>query len=85
MLNIRGKTVNSLRMSGRKTRARLSTLTWITSAYLADTRAKVLVVRDLYSTFTLGISPGKIVPLPLIEHYLYPVSTAPINSHSQEN
>jgi hypothetical protein len=85
MPNIRGKTVNSLRTSSRKTRARLSTRTRITSTYLANTRAKVLVVRDLCSTFTLGISPGNITPLPPIEHYLYPVSTAPTNSHNQEN
>jgi len=70
---------------GSKTRVRLSTFSSLQSASLLCVGVQAVVIRVLFPTYTSPISPVKIRNLPLIEHYLYPVSTAPTNNTVREN
>jgi hypothetical protein len=80
MLNSSGKAVDCLRVMLGTTGGCLST----TVDYLASVTHKLRVqlpfIHDLSDRSTPKLSPPYFAFSPLIEHYLYPVSTAPINN-----
>jgi hypothetical protein len=80
-----GKPVNSLRVIAGKSRVQLSPVHYITSFIHQLRRAQVQVIHDLSDLSTPSLSPSKIALSPLIEHYFYPVSTAPINNPTKRN
>lgn len=51
----------------------------------AKVHGKALVSRNSLPSFPSSLSPRKYSYLPLVEHYLYPVSTVPINNSSKGN
>ena len=85
MLKLCGKIANNLREATGKTGARPSTFQVNVTHSVLATRAKVPFVQKLSRGFTSQISPVKITISPLSEHHFYPVSTTPINNHSQIN
>ena len=78
MHNIRGKHGHNLGMEERTTGARLSTQRAKIYTDEAAQRVQPVVLPKLFPIHPLYISPVKRVLSPLIEHYLYPVSTGPI-------
>ena len=80
-----GKAVNSLRVIAGKSRVQLSPVDHITSFIHHLRRVQVQVIHDLSDLSTPSLSPLKIATSPLIEHYFYPVSTAPINNPTKRN
>ena len=80
MLSTCGQAVGSLRISTRKTRARVSPVSFIDLYAQNLGGVKVSFLRKLSVSFTPYISPPKLAVLPLFEHYFYPVSTEPINN-----
>jgi hypothetical protein len=84
MHNIRGKLADNLGKVIRITRAQLSTISNKERVADAYGRAQPEVSPKIIPRFTLGFSPLKFAPIPLTEHYLYPVSTAPINTITKE-
>jgi hypothetical protein len=59
--------------------ARLSTSCAVYIPSLGSYRVQLPVAPKLSVSFAPYVSPAKTPLLPLIEHYLYPVSTVPIN------
>jgi hypothetical protein len=80
-----GKAVNSLRVIAGKSRVQLSPTSHIASFIHHLRRVQVQVIHDLSELSTPSLSPLKITVSPLIEHYFYPVSTAPINNPTKRN
>ena len=80
-----GKAVNSLRVIAGKSRVQLSPVMHIASFIHYMRRVQVRVIHDLSDLSTPSLSPLKIAISPLIEHYFYPVSTAPINNPTKRN
>jgi hypothetical protein len=78
-----GQVANILRTGARITRAWLSTYCSGVVVPTDSTRGQAWVIRRIIPTFTQRLSPPKFAYLPLAEHYLYPVSTAPTNNHNQ--
>jgi hypothetical protein len=80
MLNTSGKAVDCLRVMLGITGGRLSP----TVDYLVSVTHKLGVqlsfIHDLSDRSTPKLSPPYFALSPLIEHYLYPVSTTPINN-----
>ena len=72
-----GKPVKSSRTTPGITSARLSTLLTGMQVQTYQTRVQPGFVPQLIPNSTQYFSPVKIARLPLIEHYLYPVSTGP--------
>jgi hypothetical protein len=80
-----GESVNSRCMNLRRIRARPSTVSHDSRSTRVLARVQPVLIHVSFPRFTQWISPGRISLLPLTEHYLYPVSTAPINNYNQEN
>ncbi len=80
MLNYSGKTVDYLRVVSRITRGRLSTLWLPTYRQLPILGGQAQFIHQLSDQFIPHLSTPKFAISPLIQHYLYPVSTAPINN-----
>lgn len=85
MLKYSGKAVNSLRVIAGKSSVQSSPVTYIASFIHQLQRVQVLVTHRLSELYTPKLSPSKIALSPLTEHYLYPVSTAPINNPTKRN
>lgn len=64
---------------------RPSTIAMPISLVTARQRVQPSFLHDLFHYFTSHLSPPKNLVLPLIEHYLYPVSTAPTINPNQIN
>lgn len=84
MLNTCGQYVGTWRMKLRKDSAKLSTDDAQTLHDIAMHSAEPFVSPTLSECFTRLISPAKTILPPLIEHYFYPVSTAPTNNYNQK-
>ena len=80
-----GKAVNCLRVIAGKSRVQLSPINHIASFIHQLRRVQVQVIHDLSELSTPSLSPLKTTVSPLIEHYFYPVSTAPINNPTKRN
>lgn len=78
MLSTCVKVVDYLRTQHGKYGAFLSPRTHVQAIEVPSYRAKPMVIPIITPTFPLHLSPPKIAISPLIEHYFYPVSTAPI-------
>ena len=74
------QSVKNLGMSQRITSAWQSTVIVATLPKAATLWVKHLFIGALSPISSPQYSTGKFALLPLIEHYLYPVSTAPITS-----
>ncbi len=85
MHNTSGKAVHYLRVVHRKTRGRLSPAANLQLLKDQLARVQVRFVHYLSDLYTPYLSPANFPVSPLIEHYLYPVSTAPINNPTKEN
>ena len=85
MLKYSGKAVHSLRVLPGKSRVQLSPVAYITSFVHQLQRVQVQVIHDLSDLSTPRLSPLIFALSPLTEHYLYPVSTAPINNPTKRN
>lgn len=72
-----GKAVNNMSKLTRKTRGRMSTDGLPTRTTAVLNRVKVGFVPRFFQLYTQPLSTHKSPPLPLVEHYFYPVSTAP--------
>ena len=85
MPKVSGKLVNSNGIRHGKNSARLST--WLVGVVevVRGISAKASVIHQLTQTFPHLFSPEKITPLPLFEHYFYPVSTVPTIKATKEN
>ncbi len=69
--------VQNLRMTTGTTCEHLSTFTINITTPLVHTSAQPVVVRVFTHRYAQLISTANLSILPLFEHYLYPVSTAP--------
>ena len=78
-----GQVADILRENVRKTSAWFSTTVPKAMKLPVTDRVKTSVIRRFIPMFSQDFSRAKIIPLPLAEHYLYPVSTAPINNYNQ--
>ena len=73
-----GKRVNNKRQSGWITCDALSTPSDTSASRTTPSSVKAEVLLSGFPLVFAGSSPAQQRILPLIEHYLYPVSTAPI-------
>lgn len=81
MLRVCGKQVNFARITRRISRARLSTYHMLQRLTAVVRSVKPVALHDFFLLHTHSIPQVKLASSPLIEHYFYPVSTAPtINS-----
>jgi hypothetical protein len=80
MSNNSGKTVDCLRVITGITSGRLSPIVGLLHRTIHKLGAQVRFIHDLYDRSTPTLSPAKFAISPPIEHYLYPVSTAPTNN-----
>lgn len=78
-----GKLVNILRILRRKTSAGSSPERDPQDTQSLTQRVKQGFIHKVIPRFSQLLSPLDITPLPLAEHYLYPVSTAPISNYNQ--
>lgn len=85
MSNRCGQSVGRTSINLGKIRARLSPYLRRTVHPAQYIRAQLPLSHNLSVSFTPHLSPTKTSALPLIEHYLYPVSTAPIINPNQIN
>jgi len=85
MHNTCGQPVGDGRKNSGTIRARLSPHGLYTALRLLATSVQVLLSPKLSVSFTSYLSPSKMSVSPLIEHYLYPVSTVPIINPNQIN
>jgi len=83
MSKVCGKYVDSLRIAYGKSRAYLSTAAHFHMIPTAALRVKVLVSRTIIPCISQPYPQVKMAPLPLIEHYFYPVSTAPTTNSTK--
>lgn len=72
------KHVDAWRKRNRKSSVRLSTKRVQTFTTATESGVNAQLITTFIPSFPLHISPLKIASLPLVEHYFYPVSTAPI-------
>lgn len=80
MLNSSGKAVDCLRVIPRTTGGRLSPIVDYLVTITHKLGGQPPFIHDLSDRSTPKLSPPYFAFSPLIEHYLYPVSTAPINN-----
>lgn len=80
-----GKAVYYLRVMAGITRGRLSPIVGTLHRTIHKVRGQVPFIHDLSDRSTPNLSPPFFRILPLTEHYLYPVSTAPINNPTKRN
>ncbi len=78
-----GNIVNILGSTLGKTRAWLSPKMHHRHSMDQLIRVQPSFIHITFPLLSQLISPLRIAVSPLIEHYLYPVSTAPTNSHNQ--
>jgi hypothetical protein len=83
MRNLCGKIVNILGNIPGKTRVRLSPNSHPNHVISWPSRVQPPFIHTTFPRFSQLISPRLVADLPPSEHYLYPVSTAPTNSHNQ--
>lgn len=79
-----GKAVQSLRTATGKTLGQSSTAFHGSHPPSLITRVKARLTPRLIRTFPQYSSPATILFSPLIEHYLYPVSTGPTITNTEE-
>lgn len=84
MRNFCGKIVNSMGITSRITSGWLSPESVHAMPMGGAHRVKLLFVHKLFPLSTQGLSTQVTPLLPLIEHYFYPVSTAPITRAIKE-
>ena len=75
-----GKPVHEHLTTGGKSRVLSSTPIRLANEAVQLARVKLSVIPQFAAFFPQYFSPLKIAPPPLVEHYFYPVSTAPINT-----
>lgn len=80
MLNSSGKAVYYLRVMPGITSGRLSPIVDYLTMMTHKLGVQLLFIHDLSDRSTPTLSPAIFPVSPLTEHYLYPVSTAPINN-----
>lgn len=85
MHSICGKIVDQARKKLRKSSAWFSTYHQEQLTHLQLGSVQPIVFTNSFPTFPLQLSPLKVAVSPLYEHYLYPVSTAPINNSTKGN
>lgn len=78
------KAVDYTGMTLSTTSVRSYTETYIHRLTTIYTQVKLAVIHEVARYLRTYISPYVFAPLPLIEHYLYPVSTGPINYYNQK-
>lgn len=79
-----GKAVQGLWIAERKTMGQSSTAFHDSHPRSLTARAKALLTPRLIRTFPQYSSPANSLSSPLIEHYLYPISTAPTITTTEE-
>ena len=79
-----GKGVERLRTAHRKTIGQSSTAFQYPPHSATLGRVQAQVTPRLIRTFPQSSSPGNFAVSPLIEHYLYPISTAPTITTTEE-
>ena len=80
MHNNSGKAVDCLRVITGTTSGLISPVLHNLHRTIHKLGVQLRFIHDLSDHSTPNLSPPKFAILPLIEHYLYPVSTAPINN-----
>ncbi len=75
-----GKAVQNLRTRTGISSVRPSTYIAKQFVDFATMRAQLPVLHKVFPILPQYISPAKVAFSPLVEHYFYPVSTAPINT-----
>jgi hypothetical protein len=85
MPNSSGKLVHYLRVMAGITRGWISPILHNPIVLIHKTSVQLPFIHDLSDRSTPNLSPPFFRRLPLIEHYLYPVSTAPINNPTKRN
>jgi hypothetical protein len=80
MSSVSGKAVDCLRVITGTTSGTLSPIVGRLHRAIHKLGVQVQFIHDLSDHSTPNLSPSKFAFSPLIEHYLYPVSTAPINN-----
>jgi hypothetical protein len=83
MSDFSGKAVDCLREITGTTSGRLSPIVSNLCRAIHKLGVQVRFIHDLSDRSTPKLSPPKFAFSPLIEHYLYPVSTTPINSSTK--
>lgn len=78
-----GKAVYDTRVKSGKTVGQLSTVLRAPAIIHIASSVKARVSPKVIRTFPQTYSPLKIAVSPLIEHYLYPVSTGPTNTDTK--
>jgi len=85
MPNLCGELVRNLRKVPGKSRVQPSTVLCSTVPIDQYMGVKLRFIPMFFPNFPLTIPLVKIAALPLVEHYFYPVSTAPIINSTREN
>jgi hypothetical protein len=85
MHNTWGQPVGNTRTNLRIASVHLSPYRRLIVRLPQTVRVQLPLPPKLFVSFTLYLSPAKLSILPLIEHYLYPVSTVPITNPNQIN
>lgn len=85
MPKYRGKPVYYLRKGHGTSSGRVSPIVNTRRHQSTKPGVQVRFIHDLSDLFRHYLSPPILRSLPLTEHYLYPVSTAPINSPTKRN
>jgi hypothetical protein len=80
MHNSSGKAVYYLRVTAGTSSGRLSPIVGNLTTLIHALGVQLPFIHDLSDRSTPTLSPAIFRFSPLIEHYLYPVSTAPINN-----
>lgn len=80
MSDFSGKAVDYLRVITGTSSGHLSPIVDHLYRTIYKLGVQVRFIHDLSDRSTPNLSPPKFALSPLIEHYLYPVSTAPINN-----
>jgi hypothetical protein len=83
MSNFSGKAVDCLREHTGISSGLLSPILNTIHKTLHLIRVQLGFIHDLSDRFTPTLSPPNFVISPLVEHYFYPVSTAPINNSTK--
>lgn len=85
MLKLGGKDVHYLRLVIGITRGRLSPLSYRLDTITTQFSGQAGFIHYLSHQFILLFSPPKYCFSPLVEHYFYPVSTAPTINPTKRN
>jgi hypothetical protein len=85
MLKPSGKAVDCLRVITGISSGWLSPIVNTLCMAVHKIGVQLSFIHELSDLYTPNISPYKFASLPLVEHYFYPVSTAPINNPTKRN